>query len=163
MKTKLKQPNRWQRWGIYFGVVMTFLMVDAALDGRLNVQNTPLIILSAGLLMLGVFMAVLVHELGHYLAGRLGNLWFLALTVGPFTLFRDRDTGDRLRSSLASGTTGALGYCLFRFPDAPSITLRRRVIAFSAGGPIASVVLAVGAPMISNTLMVTAPTTVSIA
>lgn len=83
------------------------------------------------------FLVIAVHELGHVLAGRLVGFRFQALTVGP--LMWEREAGRiRFRWNRNLNAYGGLALCIP--PD--SHRLVARFIGFTAGGPLASVLLA---------------------
>ena len=84
------------------------------------------------------FLAILTHELGHLLGGRLVGFRFMLLIVGPLKVQR---VGDRLRFGLnrSLGLSGGLAACA----PAPTDTanLIRRMLIMVAGGPLASLAL----------------------
>src|SRR5262249_6863086 len=77
----------------------------------------------------------LVHEFGHYFAGRSAGLRFRAFTVGPVHVTHN---GDRKRVTLLDNPL--LGGMVVMTPD-DDRDLLRRFTMFIAGGPIASVIL----------------------
>ena len=85
--------------------------------------------------VLAVFLALAVHEGGHALAGSLRGMRLAMLVVGPLHIQREADGHLRWRLnrmlSLAGGAVSSV----------PGTTegLRRAVLAFAAGGPVASV------------------------
>lgn len=95
--------------------------------------------LSSLLLLLPVawLIAVLAHELGHVLMGRLRGFVFHWLAVGPLMWKRE---GGQVRFSWNKDLNTAGGMALCVPPD--SHDLRRRFMAFALGGPLASVVFA---------------------
>ncbi|MFC4347284.1 site-2 protease family protein [Kordiimonas lipolytica] len=96
----------------------------------------PLVIIS---LLIGYFLSILVHELGHMLAGRLVGMRPLAFVVGPFVWSFDK--GRQLPSFEVRGFfPGGFAYCL---PEHGEQVSRRQYMVFVAGGPIASLLLLV--------------------
>ena len=89
------------------------------------------------LLPVAWLLAVLAHELGHVLLGRLNGFVFHWLAVGPFMW---KQEAGRLRFSWNKNLNTAGGMALCVPPDQHD--LRRRFIAFALGGPLASVVFA---------------------
>ena len=89
------------------------------------------------LLPVAWLLAVLAHELGHVLLGRLNGFVFHWLAVGPFMW---KQEAGRLRFSWNKDLNTAGGMALCVPPDQHD--LRRRFIAFALGGPLASVVFA---------------------
>lgn len=85
------------------------------------------------LLPVAWLMAVLAHELGHVLLGYLNGFLFRWLTVGPFMWKKE---ANRLRFQWNKDLNTAGGMALCVPPDAHN--LRRRFMAFAAGGPLAS-------------------------
>ena len=98
------------------------------------------VIAVALLLPVGWLLAVLVHELGHVLAGRANVFAFHWLTVGPV---KWQMVKGRLRVgwNTTGGPTGGRTFCV----PAGAHDLRRRYLAYSAGGPLASALFAVAA------------------
>ncbi|NVJ69331.1 MAG: M50 family metallopeptidase [Alphaproteobacteria bacterium] len=96
----------------------------------------PLVLISP---IIGYFLSVLVHELGHMLAGRIVGMRPLAFVVGPFVWsFHD---GRRFPSLEVRGFfPGGFAYCL---PSCGEQVSRRQYMAFVAGGPVASLLLLV--------------------
>ncbi|GAA4032757.1 hypothetical protein GCM10022409_16280 [Hymenobacter glaciei] len=89
------------------------------------------------LVPLGFLVAVGLHELGHALMGQRQGFRFHWLTVGPFT-WKMRD--DRLRFEWNKSLNTAGGMVLST--PVGEHNLRRRYMAFAAGGPLGSVVWA---------------------
>lgn len=89
------------------------------------------------LLPVAWLLAVLAHELGHVLLGRTKGFIFHWLVVGPFMWKKEL---GRLRFSWNKDLNTAGGMALCVPPD--SHYLRRRFLAFAAGGPLASVLFA---------------------
>ena len=82
-------------------------------------------------------IAVLAHELGHVLMGHRQGFAFHWLAVGPFMWKKQL---GRVRFSWNKDLNTAGGMALCVPPDGHN--LRRRFMAFAAGGPLASVVFA---------------------
>ena len=89
------------------------------------------------LLPVAWLLAVLAHEMGHVLLGRAKGFAFHWLAVGPFMWKKEL---GRLRFEWNKDLNTAGGMALCVPPD--SHDLRRRFIAFAAGGPLASVLFA---------------------
>lgn len=114
----------------------------------LTMSNGPLFALKVvalftviplGLVMaiLGVLIAIVgVHELGHYIAGRLVGLRFYSLKVGPFLW---QNTGSRVRFSYEKTSQLAGGYAAMGPTDQENLLRKHRL--FILGGPIASLLL----------------------
>lgn len=91
------------------------------------------------LLLVGAALLLLtsaVHELGHLLGGWLAKLRFYLLVVGPIKI--SRETG-KLRFGLSRG--GAFNGLAACIPE-KIYDLRRRMLLFALGGPVASLLLA---------------------
>lgn len=91
------------------------------------------------LLMLPVLvvMVLAVHEAGHLAGGMGRGMRFLLFIAGPFGLVRTQE-GIRFRWFFNLGTLGGLAAAL---PD-PGRTLRTQLVPMIAGGPLASLLLA---------------------
>lgn len=87
------------------------------------------------LLPLSWLLAVLLHELGHTQMGRWQGFRFQWLTVGPFKWKKE---SGQLRFCWNTNLSMAGGMVLSVPID--DRNLRRRVMAFAAGGPVASLV-----------------------
>lgn len=107
------------------------------------------------LLLVGAALLLLtsaVHELGHVLGGWLAKLRFHLLVVGPFKL--SRETG-KLRFGFSQG--GALFNGLAASIPEDIYDLRRRMLLFALGGPVASLLLALAAGGLFYGLPATVP------
>ena len=100
--------------------------------------SRPQLVGVALLLPVGGLLAVLVHELGHVLLGRVNGFVFHWLSVGPF---KWQMVKGRLRFgwNTVSAPTGGKAFCV----PAGAHDLRRRYLAYTAGGPLASALFAV--------------------
>jgi hypothetical protein len=78
-----------------------------------------------------VWLATLIHELGHFVAGLLVGLRFDCINIGPFIYERKVPTRKfRIRPTLFTGFTEMSLDKVRR--------VRKRLIVFSLGGPCAS-------------------------
>jgi hypothetical protein len=121
-------------------VMIGFVVVAAAGSARglliLGLVFATLVV--AGLFAVGaLFLAVLVHEMGHIAAGLAVGFDFHSLSVGPFEVRRDR---DRLRFGRAQRLRGVGGFV--RMMPEGKANLERRLAYFIGGGPIASLIWA---------------------
>jgi len=89
-------------------------------------------------LLVWYFIVVGVHELGHVFAGRWQNFDFHGLTIGPFSWKPDAAGKIRFKWNTSLNLAGGLAIML---PNGDE-RLRQRFMWFGAGGPIASVLLA---------------------
>ena len=84
-----------------------------------------------------LYAVIAIHELGHVFAGKLIGLRTASITVGGFGLHR---SGERWRVSFDFRSLGPQGFAMC-VPDKEPLD-RRRLAWFVAGGPIASLLLA---------------------
>ncbi|MCU0356664.1 MAG: hypothetical protein MUE95_03715 [Cyclobacteriaceae bacterium] len=95
-------------------------------------------VLVTALLMLPLFFVVIgVHEAGHALAGIAMKFDFRMYVVGPFLWDKER-TGWRFKWNKNVNTFGGLVICI----PSPVENLSKRFAAYAAGGPFASLLLA---------------------
>lgn len=106
--------------------------------------------LAAAVVVVGVVGALLVHEVGHLLGGRLVGFRALLLIVGPVRLERNA-TGWRWRLNRSLALAGGLAASVPTLAVEPS-SLRVRTAVMVAGGPVASLVVGVLAVVIWRTL-----------
>ncbi|MBC8163730.1 MAG: hypothetical protein H7Z42_21185 [Roseiflexaceae bacterium] len=119
---------------IGFAAVFTLIRLERSL-GRAIFETNPLALL---VILIGSWLlAILVHELGHLIAGMLGGMRPLLLVVGPLRVQRE---GDRLRVGFNRSLALAGGIAACAPPD--DRNLRRRMAWMIAGGPVASLLLA---------------------
>lgn len=89
-----------------------------------------------------IFMVLAIHELGHTLAGILVGFEFRMITVGPFMLRKEPSETNpnqiRFRWNTRLNAMGGLALCLPKTEH----HLRSNFIKFVAGGPLASLLLA---------------------
>ena len=132
--------------GSYFLLIVVMINVGefrllSQLNGGVSVFERPLLLLVVVVVIL--FLSGVVHELGHLLAGLLVQFHFQLLVMGPFRLQRKRNgirLGWRWSSSLFSGLTACL--------PLNDHNLRWRMLAFAAGGPVASLLMGVGSAFV---------------
>ncbi len=85
-----------------------------------------------------LLLTAVIHELGHLIAGRLANLQFHLLIIGPVRLMKEN---GRLQLSWQSGL-GLFNGLASSIPQ-DIHNLRNRMILFASGGPLASLLLAI--------------------
>jgi hypothetical protein len=132
------------RIGIPLVTVLLAVVSGAPLTGlllqeELGPQLAPLFGLLALLLALqgSIFLAILIHEMGHVLACWLIGFWLYQCKLGPLLFTRTR-RGFQLQVSHARLYWG---YALACPLDERRLRLRKAILA--AGGPLASLVLVV--------------------
>jgi hypothetical protein len=124
----------------------SFLLIGGAVGyfvGKFVLKGSPAIpssvLLAMLLLFIPAFLVVIaVHELGHVTAGLLMDFEFKSITVGP--LMWEKEQGRlKFKWNKNVNTAGGLALCL----PTGSHNLARRFAFYAAGGPLASVILAV--------------------
>lgn len=116
-----------------FGAAVTCSSIVEPLSGLSAV-------LAWGLLFFGaVYLALAVHEFGHYLGARIRRMSVLAVAIGPVEL-RAVVGGWRLRRCRSEYAREVGGYVL-AFPD-PERPARRDYAVVLLGGPLANLALA---------------------
>lgn len=131
--------GRGARWLLLIGVffVLGILAGMALFRVGIELPKTlpPLQLLL--LLIVGLWFVTLWHELGHALAARLVNWRLLTIAAGPLSL-RQTPKGLRLARNPLSRAWGGFVYAIPR----DDRQLRRRRFVMVAGGPVASLLLA---------------------
>jgi len=94
-------------------------------------------IIVISVLFLG-WLVLLIHEVGHLIGGRIAGFRFMLLVVGPLKVLRE---GNDIRLRLNTSLALAGGIAASAPMDA--YNLRRRMITMVAGGPAASLLLAI--------------------
>ncbi len=132
------------RWLFNLSILAIFLLV--ALNRfewriRISLAGEASLLNHFGLLVTAVILILLltstIHELGHLLAGRIAQLQFQLLIIGPLRLAKGKQGytfGWQRGNAMFNGMAASL-------PEEPT-DLRRRMLLFAAGGPIASFLLA---------------------
>jgi hypothetical protein len=95
--------------------------------------------------LLAAFLAIVLHELGHLLGGRLAGFRFALLVVGPLRVSRSAE-GLQWGWNTALGLAGGLAASL---PTA-GCNLRRGILLTVTGGPLTSLVVGLGALALFN-------------
>lgn len=80
-----------------------------------------------------------IHELGHAIAGILVKFDFRTYVIGPF-LFNKETTGWKFKWNTNINTAGGLVICL---PTSATDNINRKFAWYAAGGPLASLILAI--------------------
>jgi hypothetical protein len=138
------RPRAQVTLGLLVGVVLAAVLTGG---GPLAAPGEPLAQADLGdslpALLAVLLLTIVVHELGHLLAGRAAGLHPRLLHLGPLGLLRT-PAGWRLQL----GSDRLLGAQVLAVPDSPA-GLRRRHATMIAGGPalhlLLALVLAVGA------------------
>ncbi len=128
--------------GGIFGYSMVYLFAPAQ-EGQLA---TPLLfkLMAFPCLLLAIFCVIAFHELGHVIAGLLAGFEFRLITVGPFMI--EREVGKlRFKWNTNLNTAGGLALCLPKNSD----NIIKKFMFFAAGGPLASLLLAVTAYLLT--------------
>ncbi|REL38441.1 hypothetical protein DYD21_00365 [Rhodohalobacter sp. SW132] len=90
------------------------------------------------ILIAAIFIVVLVHEIGHFIAGKMVGFSFYMLTVGPFKI---QKIGDKIRPGINKhlNTGGGLTLMVPR----QSSPENSKMYWYIAGGPVASFTLGI--------------------
>src|SRR3712207_753782 len=118
--------------------ILAFLILldwRRVIAGEIPFQLVGMTISGAGSMML----IILVHELGHALVGTRAGLPLRWLAVGPL-MIETRDEGRIRRSPFGGAASGCVVFDLGALSDSQLRAAMRRM---SAGGPVASLLLAV--------------------
>ncbi|WP_392455353.1 site-2 protease family protein [Chryseomicrobium aureum] len=99
-------------------------------------------VLSILLIAIASFIfAIILHETGHALAGKLSGMEVMNLSYGPFIYAK---TNGASKFYFKAPAMGYIGRAMLRFPtQLPEHEMRRRLIPFIYGGPVANIVVAV--------------------
>lgn len=121
-----------------FALFLAFALVGGVV-GALAAKAGPLADLSRGFgvglaagFVVGLWLNVVLHELGHALAGRLRGFRLLVFGVGPLRL--ERGHGGRLHWRWAGGMRGVGGFAAM-LPPHGDAGRRGDMIVYGLGGP----------------------------
>ncbi len=95
-------------------------------------------------LLLVIFCVIAIHELGHVAAGLLMDFEFKLITVGPFMVQKE-GTSVQFKWNKNLNIAGGLALCIPKTTD----NITRKFMFFAAGGPLASLLLAVFAYLLT--------------
>lgn len=136
------------RWLLFVGVFFVLGILAGMTLFRVGIELprtlSPLSLLL--FLLVGLWFVTLWHELGHALAARLVNWRLLAIAAGPLAL-RQTPNGLRLARNPLGRAWGGFVYVIPRDDH----QLRRRRFITVAGGPVASLLLALLAALLAFT------------
>ena len=126
---------------LFAGGLLGFALAKAGLTLLLPVPG-PKVLKLAGVAALPLIWLAVVgfHELGHLVGGWLVGGRFLLWVAGPF-MVRRTPGGIRVSWNRSVNVAGGMGACL---PLEPGRMTPRRAAVMILGGPLASLVLAVG-------------------
>jgi len=117
-------------FGILLGVVFAILLI--AESNRMRSPGHPQANFTIATYLLATTLAIVLHELGHLLAGWMVGFHFSSFTIGPFSVLLEYGKlRVRVRRSLPAG--GYAGMHVDRVRR-----LRRRLLIFIAAGPAAN-------------------------
>lgn len=128
-----------------YTLFIIFLIIGASagyfigkLGGALSVPKNTVIYVTAFFIPIFIFV-VGVHELGHAIAGVLVKFDFRTYVVGPF-LWNKETSGWKFKWNTNINTMGGLVICL---PTSQTSNINKSFAWYAAGGPIASLTLAI--------------------
>ena len=132
------------RWLFNLSILAVFLVIifnrfnlsiRITLAGESSLLNNFWLLITAVIFLL--FLTSTIHELGHLLAGRIAHLKFQLLVIGPLRITRNQ-SGYSLGWQRGNAIFNGLAASIPEDAD----NLRKRMLFFAAGGPIASFLLA---------------------
>jgi hypothetical protein len=95
--------------------------------------------LSAGL-VLGIWLAITIHELGHVVLGCLVGFTFVFFTTGPFTIEKRH---DRIKLTENKLWLYFGGVAMMTPPKLDNSNIIKKMTAYTAGGPAVSLITAI--------------------
>ena len=100
--------------------------------------GTMLIVASS--IIVGLPLCILLHEAGHFLAGRLQGMQMLNMSVGPFVIERHE---GKLHFHIVRSALGYMGRAMMGFPKqlAKEAAMRDKLVRYIYGGPLINVVV----------------------
>jgi membrane-associated protease RseP (regulator of RpoE activity) len=120
--------------GVFVGICCSAVMINASNHARAERNPAREYILLLFFLVLA--LTVVVHESGHLLAGWMVGFRFNAIAIGPFSARMEYGRLKvQVRKALPAGGYAGMGVNQVR-------RLRRRLLAFIAGGPMANLLSA---------------------
>lgn len=124
---------------IVLGGLSGYLVGKAGASAKDSLSALSLIVLA--LLFVPLFLFVIgIHEAGHAIAGILVNFDFRMFVIGPF-MWEKQDAGWKFKWNKNVNTAGGMVACL----PTGTTNLKNRFLVYIAGGPIASLLLAISA------------------
>jgi hypothetical protein len=88
-------------------------------------------------MILVVWLAITIHELGHIIFGKIVGFEFVSFTIGPIKVEKNLE-GIKLKENTEWGLAG--GMTMMMPPLVKKEEIRKKKILYSAGGPIFSLV-----------------------
>ena len=86
-------------------------------------------------------LALIIHEIGHAIAGILSGMTFMNMSIGPIVVVR---SDGKSRVIVQKPALGYLGRAMLRFPGALTAEqMEARLKRYVAGGPVANLIVAV--------------------
>ena len=155
LKAKKSNKSKFARFVFVLLMLLGGTLIGYLIGGYLR-GDTPVTtsypayykILLLPLVLVIILLVLAIHEIGHVLAGILVGFEFRMITVGPFMLRKEATQPDkkqlRFRWNTRLNTMGGLALCLPRSDN----KLRSNFIKFIAGGPLASLLLALLAGLV---------------
>lgn len=122
--------------GVLIGATVAYLIAFVLVDPKAEVSQ-PLYykLLLVPIAVLSLWVVIVIHELGHILAGFTQQFEFRFISAGPVMV--EKELGRlRLKKNTNFNTFGGVALCLPIGQD----KLRKRFAVFAAGGPLASLV-----------------------
>jgi Zn-dependent protease len=121
-------------FGLVTGVPSAAVLIAAS--NRASATHNPAADFMLVNYFLALLLAVVAHELGHLAAGWMVGFHFNSITIGPFSLHMEYGRMKlRIRRTMPAG--GYAGMQIDRVSR-----LRRRLLIFSVGGPLANLLSA---------------------
>lgn len=133
---------RWSFRLLTYGLMLWVLLNWSWISLRLYLTPESSLVRHLGWLLVAMagaqLLASLVHELGHLVAGRVARLHLHMFMIGPVQLIKERSGRIKLRLRRGLGIFNGLTASI----PSDGNNIRRRMLAFALGGPIASLLLA---------------------
>ncbi|MBD8003691.1 M50 family metallopeptidase [Bacillus norwichensis] len=123
---------------IGIGLWPVFLPYLYKYDVVIDAKN--MLVISAAMFV-SIFIALIIHECGHAVAGKAAGMVFMNISIGPFVYVR---SGDRTLILFQMPALGYMGRAMLRFPDRlTDKDLIPKLKLYILGGPLVNLLTAV--------------------
>ncbi|MGG0668864.1 site-2 protease family protein [Lederbergia citrisecunda] len=97
------------------------------------------VLIIAASIIVSLPLSILLHEAGHFLAGRLQGMRLLNLSVGPFVIERHE---GKLHFHMTPSVLGYLGRAMMGFPEqVKKEVMRNQLVRYVYGGPLTNIII----------------------
>ncbi|GIN97958.1 hypothetical protein J6TS1_38280 [Siminovitchia terrae] len=147
--TNPKKRN-WKQlvFGLVIGIGLWPVFLPYLYKHDVVIDAKNMLVIGAAIFV-SIFIALIIHECGHAIAGKAAGMVFMNMSIGPFVYVRSEDKSLFL---IQMPALGYMGRAMLRFPDRlTDKELIQKLRLYIFGGPLVNLLTAVIAILLAYT------------